>query len=292
MASSRSAPRPFKESALLTQVCRLRYPCAMRAPKNYFRVLLCAFLIAALAAAQQAKTPVTIVVTDPNGALIPHAQVRLTPAPDPPPAAMETDEKGKLRIDLLPGEYALSVSRAGFKRSDSNIVVKQATDGQTITVSLEVGENRNIGQISVTSDPEILLTAPGHDFLKLSATQLKALPHVSVTIHNPHTNADESYSGVRLSDVLAKLGAPLGQLLHGTALKTYVVATGSDRYQAVFSLAEVDPTFHPGEILVADSINGVPLDAKTGPFRLVVTEDKRPARSVRNLVSIELKSAE
>jgi len=27
-----------------------------------------------------------------------------------------------------------------------------------------------------------------------------------------------------------------------------------------------------------------------GPFRLVVTEDKRPARAVRNLVSVELKS--
>ena len=33
------------------------------------------------------------------------------------------------------------------------------------------------------------------------------------------------------------------------------------------------------------------LDAKSGAFKLVVTEDKRPARWVRNLVSIELKSA-
>jgi hypothetical protein len=266
----------------------------MRAPKSYFRVLLCAVLFAAFAAAQQSKTPVTIVVTDPNGAVVPHAQVRLTPAPDPTPGVMETDEKGKLRIDLLPGEYSLSVSRAGFKRSDAKVVVKQATDGQTITVSLEVGAFTD--PISVTSDPEILLTVPSHDSIKLSVAQLKALPHISVTIHNTHSNADETYSGVRLSDLLAKLGAPLGQQLRGTALKSYVVATGSDGYHAVFSLAEVDPTFHPGEILVADTMNGAPLDAplneKTGPFRLVVTEDKRPARSVRNLVSIELKSIE
>lgn len=203
---------------------------------------------------------------------------------------METDEKGKLRVDLQPGEYALSVSRMGFKRSDANVVVKRATDGQTITVSLDVGVI--VDGVYVTSDPEILLTAPSHDPVKLRATELKALPHVSFTIHNPHSNADETYSGVRLSDLLAKLGAPLGQLFHGTALKNYVVATGSDRYQAVFSLAEVDPSFHPGEILVADTMNGAPLDAKTGPFRLVVSEDKRPARSVRNLISIELKSIE
>ena len=46
-----------------------------------------------------------------------------------------------------------------------------------------------------------------------------------------------------------------------------------------------------GEVIVADTMNGQPLDAKSGPFKLVVTEDKRPARWVRNLVSIELKSA-
>jgi hypothetical protein len=203
---------------------------------------------------------------------------------------METDEKGKLRVDLLPGEYSLSISRAGFKRSDAYIVVQRATTGQTITVSLEVGGI--IDRTYVTSDPEILLIAPSHDSVKLSVTELKSLPHTSVTIHNPHTNADETYSGVRLSDLLAKLGAPLGQLLHGIALKSYLVATGSDGYQAVFSLTEVDPSFHPGEILVADTMNRTPLDAKSGPFRLVVTEDKRPARSVRNLVSIELRSAQ
>src|ERR1700685_3555673 len=267
----------------------------MRAPKSYFRVLLCAVLFAAFAAAQQSKTPVTIVVTDPNGAVVPHAQVRLTPAPDPTPGVMETDEKGKLRVDLLPGEYSLSVSRAGFKRSDANVVVKRASDGQTITVSLEAGANPNIGQIGptyVTSGPDILLSAGGNDHIRLGHTNLNTSP----TTHNTHSNADETYSGVRLSDLLAKLGAPLGQQLRGTALKSYVVATGSDGYQAVFSLAEVDPTFHPGEILVADTLNGTPLDAplnaKTGPFRLVITEDKRPARSVRNLVAIELKSAD
>jgi hypothetical protein len=123
----------------------------------------------------------------------------------------------------------------------------------------------------------------------LSPEELKALSHISVTIHNSHTNADETYSGVRLSDLLAKLGAPLGSELRGKALASYVVATGADGYKAVLALAEVDPSFHPGEVLVADAMDGKPLDAHSGPFKLVVSEDKRPARSVRNLVSIELK---
>jgi hypothetical protein len=140
-------------------------------------------------------------------------------------------------------------------------------------------------------DTLALLTYSDHKSVTLSATEFKAIPHVSVTIHNSHTNAEETYSGVRLSDLLARIGAPLGNELRGKALANYVVATGSDGYKTVLALGEVDPTFHPGDVLVADSMDGKPLDAHSGPFKLVVTEDKRPARSVRNLVSIELKEA-
>ena len=132
----------------------------------------------------------------------------------------------------------------------------------------------------------------GSKHIEFTPNALKAMPHKTVTVHNPHTNADETYSGVPLIDLLAGLGVPHGKDLHGKALSDYVVATGSDGYKAVLALAEIDPEFHPGEVLVADQMDGKPLDAKTGPFRLVVTEDKRPARSVHNLVSIEVKSAE
>jgi DMSO/TMAO reductase YedYZ molybdopterin-dependent catalytic subunit len=71
-----------------------------------------------------------------------------------------------------------------------------------------------------------------------------------------------------------------------------VVATGADGYRAVLALTKADPSFHPGAVLVADTMDGKPLDPHSGPFKLVVTEDKRPARSVHNLASIELKSVQ
>jgi hypothetical protein len=141
-------------------------------------------------------------------------------------------------------------------------------------------------------DALTLLTDSDHKSVVLSAAELKAVSHITVTIHNVHTNADETYSGVRVSDLLAKLGVPLGNDLRGKGLANYIVATGSDGYKAVLALGEVDPSFHPGEVLVADTMDGKPLDAHSGPFKLVVTEDKRPARSVRNLISIELKEAQ
>jgi hypothetical protein len=143
----------------------------------------------------------------------------------------------------------------------------------------------------VVAQETLVLRAPAHDPLPITLSDLKALPHVTVTFHNSHTNAEETYSGVRLADLLQKLGAPLGSELRGKALADYVVATGSDGYQSVLALGEIDPQFHPGEVIVADTMDGKPLDPHSGPFKLVVTEDKRPARSVRNLVQIELRSA-
>jgi DMSO/TMAO reductase YedYZ molybdopterin-dependent catalytic subunit len=120
---------------------------------------------------------------------------------------------------------------------------------------------------------------------------LKDYPHQTVTIFDHHTNANETYSGVPLMDLLAKLGVPHGKELMGKALAQYIVATGADGYRSVVALAEIDPEFHPGLVLVADAMDGKPLGS-AGPFRLVVTEDKRPARSVRNLISIDVKTAE
>ncbi len=147
------------------------------------------------------------------------------------------------------------------------------------------------GALATSSKDELtLLTNSAHKPVVLSSAEFKTLSPISVTIHNAHTNADEEYSGGRLSDLLAKIGAPLGSELRGKALANYIVATGSDGYQSVLALGEVDPSFHPGEVLVADTMNGKPLDAHSGPYKLVVTEDKRPARSVRNLTTIELKA--
>ena len=141
-------------------------------------------------------------------------------------------------------------------------------------------------------DAALRLLAPRHDPVSFTAAELKSMPHLTVTIHNSHSNADETYAGVRLADLLAKVGAPLGSNLRGKALAQYIVAGGSDGYQTVLALAEVDPEFHPGEVVVADTMDGRPLDPHAGPLKLVVTEDKHPARSVRNLVQIELKATE
>ena len=140
-------------------------------------------------------------------------------------------------------------------------------------------------------EDSLTLTAdPSHAPVVLSPADFHALPHVTITVHNGHTNAAETYSGVPLDTLLAKVSAPLGKELRGAAMTSYVIATGSDGYSVVLSLAEVDPSFHAGQVLVADTRDGKPL-GNYGPFQLIVSDDKRPARWVHNLDSIALQKA-
>jgi hypothetical protein len=170
--------------------------------------------------------------------------------------------------------------------------VVEALVGTKVPLDQASCPSDSCGTVQTTAGDVLVLTGFSNQFKIFKASEIKSFQHQTVTVHNPHTNADETYSGVPLIELLKQVGAPVGRDLHGKALSEYVVATGSDGYKAVLALAEVEPDFHPGDVLVADSMDGKPLDAKTGPFRLVVTEDKRPARSVHNLVSLEVKTAE
>jgi len=169
------------------------------------------------------------------------------------------------------------------------IHAQQASAAKSVAPSAE--QNAASSQQSAQPRDALLLTAgANHTPVSISLAEFRAMPHVTITVHNAHAGADETYSGVPLAELLAKLDAPLGEHLHGKALASYIVAAGSDGYSVVLSIAEADPSFHGGEILVADTRGGQPL-GKSGPFQLIVSEDKRPARWVHNLVSISLQDA-
>jgi DMSO/TMAO reductase YedYZ molybdopterin-dependent catalytic subunit len=122
--------------------------------------------------------------------------------------------------------------------------------------------------------------------LTLTAADLKNIPRTTLQVSNSHEKKSETYEGVLLEELLKKAGAPHGEQLRGQLMTTYVVAEASDGYRVVFALAELDSDFVNSEVLVADTVDGGPIDAKRGPFRLVAPHDKRPARWVRMLKSI------
>ena len=124
--------------------------------------------------------------------------------------------------------------------------------------------------------------------LALSLQDLAAMPRTKVTA-TEHDNT-ATYEGVALTEILQKAGAPLGKQLHGKALASYVLVTAHDGYRVVFALPELDPDFNDTaqRIILADTINGKPLPDKQGPVRIVVPQEKRPARWIRMVESIEV----
>ena len=120
----------------------------------------------------------------------------------------------------------------------------------------------------------------------MSLADLKALPQSSVTVHNAHSDKDERYSGVKLTDLLAKAGAKPGK---GT-LHSYLTATGTDGYWVLYSGEEISELVHTGTVIVAVAQDGQPLSAD-GEFKLISTEDKKPERWVRNLQAIRWREA-
>ncbi len=124
---------------------------------------------------------------------------------------------------------------------------------------------------------------PGHYTLE----QLRKLPVTKITARD-HDGTDAEYEGVQVVEVLRSAGAPLGDTLRGKALATAVVVHAADGYQAVFSLAELDPAMTDRATLLAWSRNGEPLAASQGPIRLVVAGEKRQARWVRQVTAIEV----
>ncbi|WP_428331398.1 molybdopterin-dependent oxidoreductase [Mucilaginibacter sp.] len=102
---------------------------------------------------------------------------------------------------------------------------------------------------------------------------------------------DHKYSGVVLSDILAKAGVTLGKDLRGKNLTKYILIEAIDGYQVVFALAELDKDFTNRTIILANQIDGKPLAATEGPFRIIVQDEKKPARCIKQVISIKVQAA-
>jgi DMSO/TMAO reductase YedYZ molybdopterin-dependent catalytic subunit len=135
-----------------------------------------------------------------------------------------------------------------------------------------------IGRLTITGDVDKPLSVTLDDLRHMPRTKLKVM--------NPHAKEEDTYEGVLLTELLKRTGVPLGAQLRGAAMATYVQADASDGYRVIFSLPELDADFQDSDVIVADTMNGAALDAKTGPFRLVAPHDKRPARWVKMVQSL------
>jgi hypothetical protein len=120
----------------------------------------------------------------------------------------------------------------------------------------------------------------------LTLSGLDALPRVK--IEAKQHGAAHVFEGALLGDVLAKVGAPAGQAIHGAELTDVVIIEARDGYKVALDLAGTDASMRPDRVILAGRMDGSPLDAGKGPFQLVIEGDLRPARAVRMVSAIRL----
>ncbi|HET6231148.1 MAG TPA: molybdopterin-dependent oxidoreductase [Longimicrobiaceae bacterium] len=123
--------------------------------------------------------------------------------------------------------------------------------------------------------------------LRLTAADLARLPRRSVRAKDHH-GPEAAWTGVTLSEILRLAGVPQGEALRGQGLALYLRVEAADGYRAVFALPELDASFTDRVVLLADRRDGHPLTTAEGPLRIIVPSDKRPARWVRQVVSVDV----
>jgi hypothetical protein len=145
-----------------------------------------------------------------------------------------------------------------------------------------------LASTAVSAQPPKQVQVIGPRSVTLSVSELAGMPRTVVTATAHERTA--AYEGVSMRELLTGVGVPLGDGLRGRELAAAVVVTGADGYKVVFGLAEFDPGFTDRIAILADKCNGIALAADEGPFQLILTGEKRPARWVRQVATIEVQA--
>jgi hypothetical protein len=120
----------------------------------------------------------------------------------------------------------------------------------------------------------------------LSRADIEALPHVKVQASAHDVSA--AFEGVAVKAVLEKAGVAFGQALRGKRLASCLLVEAADGYRVVIALPEMDPAFADKQIMLAFLKDGKPLDPKEGPYRIVIPDEKRPARWIRQVTTLKI----
>ena|ERR1700761_2176028 len=133
--------------------------------------------------------------------------------------------------------------------------------------------------VKITGEVTTPLNLTHEEFAQMKQTEV---------VRKDRDGNNHTYSGVVLAAILQKAGVTLGKDLRGENLTKYVLCEASDGYMVTFALAELDADFTDRQIILADKIDGKPLAAGDGPFRIIVQDEKKPARCMKQVTAIKI----
>jgi hypothetical protein len=140
--------------------------------------------------------------------------------------------------------------------------------------------------LALASGQQLTVQAEGGKQTVLARADIEALPHVKVT--TAASGVSTTFEGVPLGAVLEKAGVGLGEALKGKRMASCLLVEAADGYRVVIALPELDPAFTDKQIVLAFLNDGKPLNDKEGPYRIVIPDEKRMARWVRQVTLLKI----
>jgi len=120
------------------------------------------------------------------------------------------------------------------------------------------------------------------------AAALAALPRRSVTAPNPDGDGTSVFDGVALKELLVRAGAIDAERLTSRDYRRYVEIRAADGYRVIYAVPELEPDFRPAVPILADLQNDAPLPDGVGPFEVVMPDEKRHGRWVRQVTCLRV----
>src|ERR1700678_650143 len=139
---------------------------------------------------------------------------------------------------------------------------------------------------AIASAQQVMVQAAGEKQTILARADIEALPRVKVT--SSASGASTTFEGVSLRAVLAKAVVGYGETLKGKRMASCLLVEAADGYRVVFALPELDPAFTEKQVILAFLKDGKSLDDKEGPYRIVIPEEKRMARWIRQVTTLKI----
>ncbi len=158
---------------------------------------------------------------------------------------------------------------------------------------VSLGSPVAFGQTKQVSVPATQVLTVGGEVarpLKLGAADLAKLPRLTVSAKD-HDGKPATFEGVALVEVLRLAGVEFGEKLRGKSLALFLVVEAADGYRVVFALPELDSAFTDEVIILAGHRDGKALSEAEGHWRIVVPNEKRQARWVRQVVALTIRRA-
>lgn len=146
---------------------------------KFIRLSFIALLMAAMSVAAFAQSTTTgaigVVVTDPNGAVVPSGTVTVRNVETNKEETITTDSEGRARaVNLQPGNYTVTITTTGFGLYTQENVVVEVGRVTNVDAALQIGQAT--GTVDVTSEAPVINTTQQDFSTNINQTSINELP--------------------------------------------------------------------------------------------------------------------